>query len=296
MLMLRGVKRAAFRPEVPAGQAKRRLSAPLPLWRALHRYGYAEQAGAPPALAQAPERQPERDHDGQRAQRHPPGERPGHAPAGLDRVCLAEQRVVRSRSQQGDDSDGLGDDHLEPCACLPCRVGGQVPCPVGYRAGGSAPAERRAGRHPVAPGRSRCRRIAGPGSAVPWRGRGPQPPPARRPSTAHDPRDGALHDHRRTPPNVTLTRNLAQSGRLRRTSWPPRVALASVPGNARYGLAGDPMVARVRTLPRNRRRRVHDGCRRNSGLEITHAPGGSRTISGSTVEQGEAPAGSAGGG
>ena len=26
-------------------------------------------------------------------------------------------------------------------------------------------------------------------------------------------------------------------------------------------------------------------------VEITHAPGGSRTISGSTVEQGEAPAG-----
>ena len=31
-------------------------------------------------------------------------------------------------------------------------------------------------------------------------------------------------------------------------------------------------------------------------VEITHAPGGSRTISGSTVEPGEAPAGSAGGG
>jgi len=74
-------------PEVPAERAERRLSAPLPLRRALHRYGYAEQAGAPPALAQAPERQPERDHDGQRAQRHPLEERPGHAPAALDRVC-----------------------------------------------------------------------------------------------------------------------------------------------------------------------------------------------------------------
>ena len=31
-------------------------------------------------------------------------------------------------------------------------------------------------------------------------------------------------------------------------------------------------------------------------VEITHAPGGSRTISGSTVEPGEAPAGSTGGG
>ena len=31
-------------------------------------------------------------------------------------------------------------------------------------------------------------------------------------------------------------------------------------------------------------------------IEITHAPGGSRTISGSTAEQGEAPAGSTGGG
>ena len=31
-------------------------------------------------------------------------------------------------------------------------------------------------------------------------------------------------------------------------------------------------------------------------VEITHAPGGSRTLSGSTSEQGEAPAGGAGGG
>ena len=31
-------------------------------------------------------------------------------------------------------------------------------------------------------------------------------------------------------------------------------------------------------------------------VQITHAPGGSRTISGSTVEPGEAPAGSTGGG
>ena len=31
-------------------------------------------------------------------------------------------------------------------------------------------------------------------------------------------------------------------------------------------------------------------------IEVTHAPGGGRTISGSTVEQGEAPAGGTGGG
>jgi HSP20 family protein len=31
-------------------------------------------------------------------------------------------------------------------------------------------------------------------------------------------------------------------------------------------------------------------------VEITHAPGGSRTISGSTAEQDEAPAGGTGGG
>ena len=78
--------------------------------------------GAPLALAQGPERQPDRDHDGQRAQRHPLEEHPGHAPAGPDRVRLAEQGVDRSRPQQGDHGDndeGLGDDHREPRTRLP---------------------------------------------------------------------------------------------------------------------------------------------------------------------------------
>src|SRR5271157_2772195 len=210
-------------PEVPAGRAERRWSVPLPLWRALHRYGYAEQAGAPPALAQAPERQPERNHDGQRAQRYPLEEHPGHAPAGLDRVCLAEQRVDRSRPQQGEDSDdGLGDDHLEPCAGLP--AGWVVRCLVRRVTGqgGAGPGrERRAGGNPIVPGWSRCRRKAGPGSAMPWRGRGPPPPPARLPSMTSSTTMGSLHD--RPPgaaPELELDPNLTQSDRLRRT-WPP---------------------------------------------------------------------------
>jgi hypothetical protein len=76
-------------PELPGGSELMSRTVSRVTWPsggAWHRYDYAQKAGAPLALAQRPEHQAERDHDGQRAQRHRLEEHPGHAPAGLDRV------------------------------------------------------------------------------------------------------------------------------------------------------------------------------------------------------------------
>ena len=56
--------------------------------------------------------------------------------------------------------------------------------------------------------------------------------------------------------------------------------------NLTAGYADGVLHLTIPVSPRTQARRV----------EITHAPGGSRTLSGSTVEQGEAPTGSTGGG
>ena len=58
------------------------------------------------------------------------------------------------------------------------------------------------------------------------------------------------------------------------------------PENLTAGYADGVLHLTIPVSPKTRARRV----------EITHAPGGSRTISGSTSEQGEALAGGAGGG
>ena len=58
------------------------------------------------------------------------------------------------------------------------------------------------------------------------------------------------------------------------------------PENLTAGYANGVLHLTIPVWPKIRTRRV----------EITHAPGGSRTLSGSTSEQGEAPAGGTGGG
>src|SRR5580693_3743152 len=96
----------------PAEPAKVR-SARLRFGRA----GSSEQATPDVPRADGPKRDAEQDHGPERAERHPLEERPGHAPAGLDRIGLAEQRVDGTGPEQGDGGDHherLGDDRGRP--------------------------------------------------------------------------------------------------------------------------------------------------------------------------------------
>src|ERR1700728_2099517 len=78
-----------------------------------------EEAAPDVPRADGPERDAEQDHGPERTERHPLEECPGHAPARLHRVGLAEQRVDGTGPEQGDGRDHherLGDDRGRPGA------------------------------------------------------------------------------------------------------------------------------------------------------------------------------------